>query len=114
MGGLLIQLSAAAGYQISYAVYVSDYSRYLPQETPSAKVIFWTYLGAAGSALWLMSLGAFLASALPAPMRSAAYRRWVMPFTGVWHAGRADRRPLAGRHHGGQLLWRNADQPQRD
>lgn len=26
----LIQLSAAAGYQISYAVYVSDYSRYLP------------------------------------------------------------------------------------
>lgn len=63
----LIQLSAAAGYQISYAVYVSDYSRYLPQETPSAKVIFWTYLGAAGSALWLMSLGAFLASALPAP-----------------------------------------------
>ena len=81
VGGLLIQLSAAAGYQISYAVYVSDYSRYLPQETPSAKVIFWTYLGAAGSALWLMSLGAFLASALPAPMRSAAYRRWVMPFT---------------------------------
>ncbi|MGE8070462.1 purine-cytosine permease family protein [Serratia ureilytica] len=63
----LIQLSAAAGYQISYAVYVSDYSRYLPHETPSANVIFWTYLGAAGSALWLMSLGAFLASALPAP-----------------------------------------------
>ncbi|MBH2747546.1 cytosine permease [Serratia marcescens] len=63
----LIQLSAAAGYQISYAVYVSDYSRYLPHETPSANVIFWTYLGAAGSALWLMSLGTFLASALPAP-----------------------------------------------
>lgn len=63
----LIQLSAAAGYQISYAVYVSDYSRYLPHETSSARVIFWTYLGAAGSALWLMSLGAFLASALPAP-----------------------------------------------
>ncbi|HGM6968079.1 TPA: cytosine permease [Pseudomonas aeruginosa] len=63
----LVQLSAAAGYQISYAVYVSDYSRYLPHETPTRKVIFWTYLGAAGSALWLMSLGAFLASALPAP-----------------------------------------------
>lgn len=63
----LIQLSAAAGYQISYSVYVSDYSRYLPHETPSRQVIFWTYLGAAGSALWLMSLGAFLASALPSP-----------------------------------------------
>ena len=63
----LIQLCAAAGYQISYAVYVSDYSRYLPHHTPSRSVIFWTYLGAAGSALWLMSLGAFLASALPSP-----------------------------------------------
>lgn len=66
-GAFLVQLSAAAGYQISYAVYVSDYSRYLPYETPTRKVVFWTYLGAAGSALWLMSLGAFLASALPAP-----------------------------------------------
>lgn len=63
----LIQLSAAAGYQISYAVYVSDYSRYLPHDTPSRRVITWTYLGAASSALWLMSLGAFLASALPSP-----------------------------------------------
>lgn len=63
----LIQLSAAAGYQISYAVYVSDYSRYLPHDTPTGKVVFWTYLGAAGSALWLMALGAFLASALPVP-----------------------------------------------
>jgi NCS1 nucleoside transporter family len=63
----LIQLSAAAGYQISYAVYVSDYSRYLPQETPARLVIFWTYLGAAASALWLMALGAWLASALPRP-----------------------------------------------
>ncbi|WP_271103830.1 purine-cytosine permease family protein [Pseudomonas tohonis] len=63
----LVQLSAAAGYQISYSVYVSDYSRYLPHDTPPRRVIFWTYLGAGGSALWLMSLGAFIASALPAP-----------------------------------------------
>lgn len=65
--GFLMQLSAAAGYQISYSVYVSDYSRYLPHDTSAKKVICWTYLGAAGSALWLMSLGAFLSSALPAP-----------------------------------------------
>ncbi|KAF0867278.1 cytosine permease [Pseudomonas sp. LD120] len=70
----LIQLSAAAGYQISYSVYVSDYSRYLPHQTPSRQVIFWTYLGAAGSALWLMSLGAFLASALPSPDAIASVR----------------------------------------
>jgi purine-cytosine permease-like protein len=62
---LLICFAAAAGYQISYAVYVSDYSRYLPERSNSAGVIWWTYLGAAGSAIWLMSLGAILGSALP-------------------------------------------------
>lgn len=65
--GFLIQLSAAAGYQISYSVYVSDYSRYLPPSTSARKVVLWTYLGAAGSAVWLMSLGALVASAVVAP-----------------------------------------------
>lgn len=63
----LVQFAAAAGYQISYAVYVSDYSRYLPEGTPARKVIWWTYLGAAGSAVWLMSLGSVLGSAVAAP-----------------------------------------------
>ena len=72
--GFLVQLSAAAGYQISYSVYVSDYSRYLPHDTSAKKVIGWTYLGAAGSALWLMSLGAFLSSALPSPDAIASVR----------------------------------------
>jgi purine-cytosine permease-like protein len=40
-------------------------------------VIFWTYLGAAGSALWLMSLGAFLASALPSPDAIGSVPRWA-------------------------------------
>jgi nucleobase:cation symporter-1, NCS1 family len=63
----LVQFAAAAGYQISYAVYVSDYSRYLPEDTPARKVIWWTYLGAAGSAVWLMSLGSVLGSAVATP-----------------------------------------------
>ncbi|MEV8099922.1 cytosine permease [Kitasatospora sp. NPDC085879] len=63
----LAVFSVAAGYQISYAVYVSDYSRYLPANVPAVKVISWTYLGAAGSAVWLMSLGALIASWMPAP-----------------------------------------------
>lgn len=71
-GIFLVQFAAAAGYQISYAVYVSDYSRYLPEDTPAPKVIWYTYLGAAGSAIWLMSLGAMLGSALPQPDAVAA------------------------------------------
>ena len=33
----LIQFGAVAGYQISWAIYVSDYSRYLPRRSPSAR-----------------------------------------------------------------------------
>lgn len=62
LAGFLIQFSVAAGYQITYAVYVSDYSRYLPRDTPAAPLIIWTYAGAAASAIWLMSLGAFLSA----------------------------------------------------
>ncbi|HET8560924.1 MAG TPA: cytosine permease [Marmoricola sp.] len=61
----LVQFSLAAGYNISYAVYVSDYSRYLPADASAPKLIAWTYVGAAGSAIWLMSLGALLADRIP-------------------------------------------------
>jgi NCS1 nucleoside transporter family len=61
----LIQFSLAAGYNISYAVYVSDYTRYLPENVSAPKLISWVYLGAAGSAVWLMSLGALLAGNIP-------------------------------------------------
>lgn len=61
----LVQFSLAAGYNISYAVYVSDYSRYLPANSSAPKLIFFTYLGAAGSAIWLMGLGSLLSSRLP-------------------------------------------------
>lgn len=61
----LIQFSLAAGYNISYSVYVSDYTRYLPQNVSAPKLIMWVYLGAGVSAIWLMSLGAMLASNIP-------------------------------------------------
>ncbi len=61
----LTQFSLAAGFQLSYAVYVSDYSRYLPADSSSVKLISWTYAGAAASAIWLMALGALLAVKLP-------------------------------------------------
>ncbi|WP_111721156.1 cytosine permease [Homoserinimonas sp. OAct 916] len=61
----LVQFSLAAGYNISYAVYVSDYTRYLPENVSAPKLISWVYAGAAGSAVWLMSLGGILASQIP-------------------------------------------------
>lgn len=63
--GFLVQFSVAAGYNISYAVYVSDYTRYLPADASAPKLIASVYAGAAVSAVWLMSLGALLASYIP-------------------------------------------------
>ena len=60
------QLSVAAAYNISYAPYVSDYSRYLPRETRSKPIIGAVFFGAAGSAIWLIALGAWMASRLGA------------------------------------------------
>ena len=58
----LVQFGAVAGYQISWAIYVSDYSRYLPPDVTVRKTFFWTYWGSALGAIWLMCLGAALAA----------------------------------------------------
>lgn len=58
----LAVFSLAAGYNISYAVYVSDYTRYLPANVSAPKLISAVYSGAAFSAVWLMALGAVLSA----------------------------------------------------
>jgi NCS1 family nucleobase:cation symporter-1 len=55
------QFGVVAGYQISWAIYVSDYSRYLPPNVTVRKTFWWTYLGSAIGGAWLMLLGALLA-----------------------------------------------------
>lgn len=57
---------AAAAYNITYAPYVSDYSRYLPRETPTAPIVLSVFAGASGAAIWLISVGAWLAASLGA------------------------------------------------
>src|ERR1700712_3068766 len=58
----LVQFGAVAGYQISWAIYVSDYSRYLPPTVGIKRTFLWTYAGSALGGIWLMCLGAALAS----------------------------------------------------
>ena len=55
-----------ASYNISYAPYVSDYSRYLPKNTSRAKLITALFLGASLSGGWMIGLGAWLAQQLHA------------------------------------------------
>jgi NCS1 family nucleobase:cation symporter-1 len=56
----LAQFGVVAGYQISWAIYVSDYSRYLPPGVTVRKTFYWTYFGSALGGGWLMIVGAVL------------------------------------------------------
>jgi NCS1 family nucleobase:cation symporter-1 len=60
------QFAASASYNITYAPYVSDYSRYLPRNTKASSIIAAVFFGASGSAIWLIALGAWLATHLGA------------------------------------------------
>jgi purine-cytosine permease-like protein len=62
----MAQFSASASYNITYAPYVSDYSRYLPRDTRPRAIIASVFFGASGSAIWLIALGAWLATRLGA------------------------------------------------
>jgi purine-cytosine permease-like protein len=56
------QFGVVAGYQISWAIYVSDYSRYLPPDVTVRKTFYWTYWGSAIGGAWMMIVGATLAA----------------------------------------------------
>ncbi len=61
----LVQFFAAAVYQLSWSIYVSDYSRYLPREVGVAASFWWTFLGALIGGAWMMLVGAVAAALAP-------------------------------------------------
>ncbi|MBO0805242.1 MAG: cytosine permease [Nocardiopsaceae bacterium] len=61
-GPFLGQFGVVAGYQISWAIYVSDYSRYMRPDVPVRTTFGWTYLGSAIGGAWMMITGTILAS----------------------------------------------------
>jgi NCS1 family nucleobase:cation symporter-1 len=77
----ITQLASAASFNITAAPYVSDYSRYLPPRTPRRQIIFNVFAGAAMSAVWLIAVGAWLATRLGLSdgllaLRTAGDRIW--------------------------------------
>src|SRR5258708_20076887 len=63
----LVQFFAAAAYQLSWSIYVSDYSRYLPREVSVRESFWWTYLGAFVGGVWMMLLGTVAPALNPHP-----------------------------------------------
>ncbi|HEX6451716.1 MAG TPA: cytosine permease [Trebonia sp.] len=56
------QFGVVAGYQISWAIYVSDYSRYMRPDVPVRTTFLWTYFGSAIGGAWMMITGTILAA----------------------------------------------------
>jgi nucleobase:cation symporter-1, NCS1 family len=59
-----LQFAAGASYNIAFAPYVSDYTRYLKHDTKASSLIAAVFVGASSSASWLIVLGAWLATRL--------------------------------------------------
>jgi nucleobase:cation symporter-1, NCS1 family len=64
--GLQTAFVIIAGLQLGWAVYVSDYSRYLPETVGVRSTFLWTYLPSALSGVWVFVLGAVMYAAAPA------------------------------------------------
>lgn len=63
--GFFAVLAIGVVWQLAYAPYVSDYTRYLPKKT-GPKTAFWsTYLGLVLSSVFVMTLGVLLGAANP-------------------------------------------------
>lgn len=62
--GFFIMFSVAASYNITYAPCVSDYSRYLARTTSRRSITTAVVIGAVGSPIWLIPLGAWMATRL--------------------------------------------------
>jgi NCS1 nucleoside transporter family len=68
----LTELFAAASYQLSWSIYVSDYSRYLPRDVGTRESFWWTYLGAFIGGTWMMLVGTVAAAATSPQLNVAA------------------------------------------
>ena len=61
----LLAVSLGAGWQLTFGPYVADYSRYLPEDTPTSRTFWTTLLGTVVGSQWSMTFGALVA-AIPA------------------------------------------------
>jgi len=61
-GTFLLTISIAATWQITYAPYVADYSRYLPETTSIRSCFWWTYSGSVIGSVWMMAFGSAAAA----------------------------------------------------
>jgi NCS1 family nucleobase:cation symporter-1 len=74
MNPFLTQFFAAAAYQLSWSIYVSDYSRYLPRHVGVRATFWWTFGGALLGSAWMMLIGMVAALTRPGADLAVAVR----------------------------------------
>ncbi|MYM19311.1 cytosine permease [Brevibacterium sp. 5221] len=57
-GPFVLAIAIGATWQLTYAPYVADYSRYLPPETSVAKSFWFSYAGTTIATIWMFGFGA--------------------------------------------------------
>ena len=62
VGAFVAFVAIVASFVLAWALYASDYSRYLPANTPSRSVFWYTLLGMGIASAWLEILGLLVAS----------------------------------------------------
>lgn len=65
VGAFLTAVGIMATFLLTYAPYVSDYSRYLPEDSSASACFGWTFAGIFLSATWSQLLGVILAIQFP-------------------------------------------------
>jgi nucleobase:cation symporter-1, NCS1 family len=61
VGVFVLYSTIIASFVLAWALYASDYTRYLPETTSSSRVFWWTVLGLTLSAGWVETLGLLVA-----------------------------------------------------
>ena len=64
LGSFILMTTIAGSFNFAWALYASDYTRYLPASTSPGRVFGYTTLGLTLSAVWLEALGLAVTSAL--------------------------------------------------
>ncbi|MGE2832534.1 purine-cytosine permease family protein [Mycobacterium sp. SMC-4] len=62
-GMFVLSVAIMVTFQLCYAPYVADYSRYLPEETSVKKTFWFTFAGTVTACVWTFSFGAIAAAA---------------------------------------------------
>jgi NCS1 family nucleobase:cation symporter-1 len=62
IGAFIAMVAIVASFVLAWSLYASDYSRYLPVDTSSSKVFWYTVLGMSIASAWLEILGLLVAT----------------------------------------------------